>query len=75
MTLEKETITFSQKDFKKIDLSWEHLNIQALINKKVIVNGKRKAVKETKTILNNISGAVKNGRFTAIMGPSGTIYR
>ena len=64
-------MTFSNKDFKKIDLTWEHLNIQALINKKVIDHGKKKTVKETKTILNNISGSVKNGRFTAIMGPSG----
>lgn len=27
---------------------------------------------ETKTIINNISGSVRNGRFTAIMGPSGS---
>ena len=68
---EKETVTFSKKDFKKIDLSWEHLNIQAITRKKVMENGKKKTVRETKTILNNISGSVKNGRFTAIMGPSG----
>ena len=70
--VEKESVTFSKKDFKKIDLSWEHLNIQATTRKKVIENGKKKTVRETKTILNNISGSVKNGRFTAIMGPSGT---
>ena len=69
--IEKESVTFSKKDFKKIDLSWEHLNIQAAVIRKEIVNGRKKAVKETKTILNNVSGAVKNGRFTAIMGPSG----
>ena len=70
-TVEKESVTYSKKDFKKIDLSWEHLNIQAITRKKVMENGKKKTVRETKTILNNISGSVKNGRFTAIMGPSG----
>lgn len=70
----RREMTFSNQDFKKIDLSWEHLNIQAIINKKVIQNGKKKTVRETKTILNNISGSVRNGEFTAIMGPSGRYF-
>ena len=58
-------------EFKRIDLEWENLNITAISRKKVIVENKRKTIKENKTILNNISGSVRNGRFTAIMGPSG----
>lgn len=56
---------------QKIDLSWEHLNIKATTKKRQIGVGKRKTITEEKTILNNISGSVRHGKFTAIMGPSG----
>ena len=62
----------SQQGIQKIDLEWDNLNISAKINKKVVQNGKRKSVKEDKKILDNISGSVRNGKFTAIIGPSGT---
>ena len=32
---EKESTTYSKKDFKKIDLSWEHLNIQAIVRRRL----------------------------------------
>lgn len=34
-------------------------------------SGKKKTVPERKHILNNISGCIKPGEFTAILGPSG----
>lgn len=39
--------------------------------KKVTVNGVVNVTMEKKAILNDISGSIKHGKFTAIMGPSG----
>lgn len=68
---ESEEYVSKARGFKSIDLSWENLNIQAKTIKKEVVNGKQKTVQGIKTIINNISGSVRHGRFTAIMGPSG----
>ena len=63
---------FSQQGFQKIDLEWDNLDVIAHTKKTIIQGRKRKTVKEDKKILDNISGSVRNGRFTAIIGPSGT---
>jgi len=43
------------------------------IKKKIVdSSGKKKSIPDRRHILNNISGCIKPGEFTAILGPSGT---
>lgn len=56
---------------KAIDYEWDDLSVTATIQRKVVENGKKITQKTDKVILNHISGSIKHGKFTAIMGPSG----
>lgn len=58
-----------------IELTWKNLNIDAFVNKPVKdANGKTKTIVERRAILKNLSGTLKPGNFTAILGPSGIKY-
>jgi len=54
-------------------MEWEELTITAKTNQSTLVNGVRTTIKK-KLILNDISGSIKHGRFTAILGPSGKTF-
>ena len=60
---------------KYIDLEWQDLTIKAEVSTKKVVDGKKVTVKEDKVIVDNISGAAKHARLTAILGPSGTLFK
>lgn len=55
-----------------IELTWRNLNIDAFVKKQVKdETGKKKTITERRQILKNLSGTLKPGQFTAILGPSG----
>ena len=56
---------------KAIDYEWDNLTVTASIQRKVVENGKKVTQQTDKVILNHVSGSIKHGKFTAIMGPSG----
>ena len=67
----KADLGFAGTKCKMIDVEWNNLTVTASIKKKVIENGKKVNKTDEKVILNRISGSIKHGKFTAIMGPSG----
>jgi len=54
-----------------IEIIWKNLKVDVQIKKKIMKSGKNKTVADRRHILNNISGCIKPGEFTAILGPSG----
>jgi ABC-type multidrug transport system ATPase subunit len=56
----------------QIEIIWKNLKIDVQIKKKIVCpDGKTKTVPDRRHILNNLSGCIKPGEFTAILGPSG----
>ena len=56
-----------------MELFWENLLITAKVKASKKIQGKNVNVYEEKPLLHSISGVVKPGTFTAILGPSGTL--
>lgn len=67
----KADLGFAATKCKSIDVEWNNLTVTASLKKKVIENGRKVTKQDDKIILNRISGSIKHGKFTAIMGPSG----
>lgn len=55
-----------------IEIIWKNLKVDVMINKQTIdSSGRKRKIQERRHILNNLSGCIKPGEFTAILGPSG----
>jgi len=60
----------------QIEITWKNLCVDASVSKKIVdANGKTKYIPDRRKIVKNLSGSIKPGSFTAILGPSGRAWR